>query len=283
MTDEKRSDEPPTETEGQPSLQTPMAPSAPDQHEVRDNADSRPQDEEKETIKLEKQIRSGERWLIGISAASVIINIVIALIYYGQLRQMRTATEKARISADAAKSAADTASAALKSSDLAFQIQQRPYMVSTIPHFNNPPSAGQRVRASITLKNIGKTPANYVDVNLRIRYYRVTQSPERYRRFIDSNFSKLRVEAETGREKQLGRKDVAPGDTFFFTTDSPIPLSPEEAKTLQTDIGEFTVFYMGVVTYNDSFKNLYNTEFCYFFFGTDLVTWHICDSNNTIK
>lgn len=58
--------------------------------------------------KIENEIRSGERWLIAIGIASVLLNGVIGLIYLGQLRQMRIATNEATKSSDvAAKSLAE--------------------------------------------------------------------------------------------------------------------------------------------------------------------------------
>lgn len=66
------------------------------------------------TEELEKDLRNGERWLIGIGIATVIINTTIAFIYWGQLREMREATKSARLSADAADKSAKTADATLK-------------------------------------------------------------------------------------------------------------------------------------------------------------------------
>lgn len=39
-------------------------------------------------VNIERDIRGGEKWLIGIGIATVLINSVIALIYWGQLRRM---------------------------------------------------------------------------------------------------------------------------------------------------------------------------------------------------
>ena len=69
---------------------------------------------ESESVKLEKDIRSGERWLIGINATSIILSVAIALIYYGQLKEMRKATKASVKAANAAASAADTADKTLK-------------------------------------------------------------------------------------------------------------------------------------------------------------------------
>src|SRR5258708_29041415 len=55
-----------------------------------------------QTEQVEKDIRTGERWIIGLGVATIVINTVIALIYYGQLKEMRKATEAATKSANAA-------------------------------------------------------------------------------------------------------------------------------------------------------------------------------------
>jgi hypothetical protein len=47
--------------------------------------------------------------------------------------------------------------------------------------------------------------------------------------------------------------------------------------------GALNFFYVGIVKYTDAFDGKYETEFCYFYFGSDPKTWHICDSHNIIK
>jgi hypothetical protein len=93
MPNENERDTPSTKPDGQSLPGSPMAPLTPQQDKMGKSSKNPPGDEESATIKLEKDIRSGELWLIGISAASVVLNAVIALIYYGQLRQMRKATD----------------------------------------------------------------------------------------------------------------------------------------------------------------------------------------------
>lgn len=78
---------------------------------MTENSKSGTAGNENSTIEL---IRTGEYWLIGINAAAVILNIIIALIYYGQLGEMRKATRASEKAATAAASAALTADATLK-------------------------------------------------------------------------------------------------------------------------------------------------------------------------
>jgi hypothetical protein len=129
---------------------------------------------------LREDIRSGERWLIGLGIATVVINSAIALIYLGQLRQMRKATAASRDAANAATSAATTADQTLKhmvatdkaTSDaalVAFKEEERAYVSVSTAQMSNPPTCsfpqvnGLRVCADIHFVNTGKTPA----VNIR--------------------------------------------------------------------------------------------------------------------
>lgn len=78
--------------------QPPADPSAPPQP-----SGENPNSNEGTTRKLEEDIKSGEKWLIGIGIASLLINSIIAWIYWGQLREMRKATEAATQASQTAK------------------------------------------------------------------------------------------------------------------------------------------------------------------------------------
>jgi len=56
---------------------------------LKQTADS----QEQNPNQVERDIRTGEKWLVGIGIVSVLVNFFIAWIYLGQLHQMRTATE----------------------------------------------------------------------------------------------------------------------------------------------------------------------------------------------
>ncbi len=84
-----------------------------------------------------------------------------------------------------------------------------------------------------------------------------------------------------GRYGPLARADVAPGERPFSTAVNETPLSSAELIDLQT--GALTLYLTGIVRYTDGFDGVYQTEFCYFYFGADPRTWHICDSHNTIR
>jgi len=59
-------------------------------------------DDQDRTERLEGDIRTGERWLVGFAAAGVIVNVLIFCVYFGQLTQMTEATKAATKSANTA-------------------------------------------------------------------------------------------------------------------------------------------------------------------------------------
>jgi hypothetical protein len=248
-----------------------------------------PDGEENKSVQLQRDIRSGERWLIGINAASVIMSIVIALIYYGQLREMKKSTKAANDSAVAAKSAADTADATLKSSQKSFEIDQRPYIVTEIPQFSgNGLVADKDIQANITFKNIGRTPALKYFVNASLlRYDPSPKGPKgqaRFKRFLNSAFDELKSKDTIGRKEidaSPTEQDIAPNATQFSTNANLIVIPTKEFPRITTS--DITLFYVGVASYTDAFGGKYRTEFCYFYFGTNPSTWHICDAFNTIR
>jgi hypothetical protein len=128
MPNENHTDTPSADPERQPPPQSPMTPAAPQENKMGEQSSGRSDDKNNRTVKLEEDIRNGERWLIGVSAAAVILNAVIALIYYGQLKEMRKATKASQKAAIAATSAATTASNTLQFARDQFRIEQRPYL-----------------------------------------------------------------------------------------------------------------------------------------------------------
>jgi hypothetical protein len=124
---------------------------------------------------IEEDIRSGERWLIVVGILAVLVNGLIAAIYYGQLTQMRQATKATQqtaytacVSAQIARGALLEAqaesegtrqmirssgyqAAAATQSEVAFIEPQFPPVV-TVP-------LGHRISIPLTFINIGKTDA----------------------------------------------------------------------------------------------------------------------------
>src|ERR1700734_980727 len=115
MTNEQSGNNPPSDPDGQSLPQLPVYQAAPHQYKLGNEAERGPTNKEGDAVrKLEEDIQTGERWLIKIGAAGVIMNVVIALIYFGQLKEMRKATRASEKAATAAANAADIADRTLK-------------------------------------------------------------------------------------------------------------------------------------------------------------------------
>jgi hypothetical protein len=196
-----------------------------------------------------EQIRIGERWIIGIGVASVIMNIVIAFIYYGELKEMRKATVAAVAAAGAAKKAAEVADSTFKNQQQSFQIDQRPYVVAETPIFSgNGFAADKPITANITLRNIGRTPARRIANTVILKRFdplRKGQAggTEKFVRFIDAEFASLRT--RNGQSRQTIEKfktgtDIAPGGNIFTTNDNLLIIPTREFPKTQT--GAISVF-----------------------------------------
>lgn len=182
----------------------------------------------------------------------------------------------------------DAASASRESNTIILEssrIDQRPYLVTTVPIFVEPPSAGKEIKANVTIKNIGKTPAVKILTELTLKPFHASKTDRRpYIAFINSTFAELRRKTVVGREeiKRTGAEhDIAPGGDFFSTNQNSVVIPIADFPLVRT--GEITIMYTGIISYTDSFNGNHATEFCYQYFGTDAKTWLICDSNNSIK
>jgi hypothetical protein len=73
-------------------------------------ANSRAKNQKRDSNDLAQAVKVGERWLIGINGSLLLINLLIAFIYYQQLSQMRIATEATRKSVDLASDSLEISS-----------------------------------------------------------------------------------------------------------------------------------------------------------------------------
>lgn len=226
------------------------------------------------------------------AVATVVIAVLTAFyVHYSraQWQVMRDQLPELQKSAAAAKSAAETADAALKSSQKSFEIDQRPYIVTEIPQFSgNGLVADKGIQANITFKNIGRTPALKYLVNVTLLRYdpspKGSRGQARFKRFLNSAFNELKSEDTVGRKEidaSPTEQDIAPNGTQFSTNQNVIVIPTKEFPRITTS--DITLFYVGVASYTDAFGGKYRTEFCYFYFGTNPSTWHICDAYNTIQ
>lgn len=222
-----------------------------------------------------------------------IIGIALLAIYTGYTIKMYYANKEAADAAQegsaAASNAARIAGNSLLLSQTSFQIEQRPYVVADIPEFVVSPIAPGKIRASVTFKNIGRTPA--IKIKLQIALLRLypakRETPggvEKFIAFMEASYQHLlhKLDASaTEKYAEMARQDLAPNASQFSTAELKGPLSATEIPLLQTS--DLTLFYIGVVRYTDAYKGSYETMFCYFYFGNDPRTWHICDNHNIIK
>jgi hypothetical protein len=180
------------------------------------------------------------------------------------------------------------ASAGIVSIALGFyewRTDQRPYVtIDGAPQFVIAPNiSGSAISANIYLKDSGKTTATKAVWVVDLLPYRATSRPA-FLAFVENSFKDLerRREALTsGRAHELNR-EISSGTSVFSTMNSRA-LSSSELTDLEKCDGSFILLSIGIVTYQGDFLGKYQTEFCYFFVGTDPKVWHICDSHNTVR
>lgn len=239
----------------------------------------------------------GKKLRDGIDVAIIVVQIVglVVLIFYTsfaalQWHEMKKAAKATQDAAAAATSAANTANQNLINSKESFQIDRRPYVVAEMPEFVVLPTvAGTGTSANITFKSIGKTPAIRMKSQIALlRFHPLKKTPrgtEKVVRFMQDNFQILEDKIDAGNKEKysdLARQDLAPNATRFSTANLEEPITAQEIADLQK--GELLLlFYIGVVRYTDAYNGSYETQFCYFYLGTEVKTWHICDNHNVIK
>jgi hypothetical protein len=298
MTNHEDTDTPTKNPDSQPSPQSPApaTPPTPPQHEVRNDSTEGTHSQEDTARELAREFRWVEFAQLIVNGVLVVVGIYALCIYNGQLKVMRGQLGEVikqfpeiQKSANAAKSAAETANATLKSSQKSFEIDQRPYLVSQIPEFFEPPAPNKEIYANETIKNIGRTPALKRITSISFTRYD-PGSRGKFIKFLKSEFNKLRATNEAVSKEMeanasivpYNEADTAPQDSYFATNPNSIKLSEKELQNLR-DAKEITLFYLGLVNYQDSFGNRYETQFCYYYFGRYIKTWHICDSHNIIR
>lgn len=189
----------------------------------------------------------------------------------------------------AAQSAAKTASDTLRDYQESFRIEQRPYLIASPPAFadKTPIASDSNLRTNISFANIGHTTAfnffNVTDIKL-VRGISPRIAEEKLEGKFDALFKKwIEPTMTTGQ----GKIDIAPNNYNFtskeLTNEKLSSVTPSYIKS-----GATIVVFFGTLKYVGfrSDKNPgveYQTDFCWFFFGDDIRTWHLCGNHNTIR
>ena len=226
-------------------------------------------------LKLGNDIKSGERWLIGVGIATLLINSIIALIYLCQLKQMREATKAtqdavgvARDTLTASEQAAarqtidnDNASKAaklrddrtakvaadsLRASIVNFHQEQRAYLIPGVPEDT---SGYGLVRFPIL--NLGRFTAKHI--------------------VITSHFERRNVDLNTGQQTLVDRRDastssvatIPPSDTPFFYMMTFIPQKRSNDYSADLAAGTTNIIARGVITYDSGFGESDSIVWCY--------------------
>ena len=192
MPDEKDGQEPTGDANGQPPPPPPIEPTV-EQRLVALESKSYAYDKKYNGGDLAAAVRLGEGWLIAINAGLLIANIVIACIYYGQLKQMRIATgltreavtvasntltetqasntRQAILTDKARESSESTAAKSLQATIDTFHREQRPWVSINVLRPDSPEAAQFRSPLSygisgkfsdsvvVVIRNTGRTPA----------------------------------------------------------------------------------------------------------------------------
>ncbi|MGA8030116.1 MAG: hypothetical protein WB992_23460 [Bryobacteraceae bacterium] len=203
-------------------------------------------------IKLEQDLRDGERWLISIGVASVLVNLLIAWIYYGQLGEMRKSTKAATDAVVAAQQSGQSARDAIRQARDQFKDEQRPYLWLTNNGFGNPdflalsayPGHGQ-ILWTYHISNYGKSPAR--DVGL-LDWIKIDDGP-----FVLS-YGMRQQGSHSG--------PIPPGGEIIATVISSRITSREFAADTSPTKQGGTISIRAHIVYSDSYGANYETGIC---------------------
>jgi hypothetical protein len=217
-----------------------------------------PGGEENKSTKLEQEIRSGEVWLIRITFASVVVNLIIASIYYGQLIQMRKATKAAQDAARAAQVASCVASDTLKSNKEQFKIEERPYATIEYAKFDSPlEQAHSPALIKLGFRNSGRTPAlqTTFDLDAFVAGVRIKQIP-----------------------RDFSAAFVIPPDRVNETSMNIWINKPGDFEGIRD--GTRRLVLKGTIHYTDIFNEWHPTAFCAVYDSLVNKGWVFCPGND---
>lgn len=184
-----------------------------------------------------------ERRQYRVQATIAVVGALSVVIYGFQLYEMRKATEATTVAAKAAQDAVELARESA-------QIDQRAWVVIKAASFDKAISAGDPHTLNLVMTNIGKTPANNVDI-----YFWTAISDE-------TDPDKL-PRPESSQHPSQG---VAAPNVDIMVPASPVKLNAEQVAALTT--GTLKYFAYGHISYRDVFGKKHTTKFCLFNYPT---------------
>lgn len=211
---------------------------------------------------LVSAVKTGELWLIAINGSLLIATIVIACIYYGQLTEMREATE-------ASTKASNTAAETLSNTIEQFRIDERAWIaIERVERI----SVGPSFRYKLYPKNLGKTAAHSIVVSAA-RNMQGSIS-------IGSDavgMSRLQDKTIVSKHPPIplenpGPKTLAPGATAInpFVIDGQAPLWD----------GRWVSYLIGRIDYADDFGIKHWTKFCFYVGEANGELWNCTEGND---
>jgi len=245
MPDENKRDDPTTNPQAQPPLQSPVTPATPLQGALPDSGEGNANEEKNEAKELAREFRIAEKWVIGTNIVLAVIGIIALCIYYGQLRVMRGQLgeiikqyPEIKKSADAAKSAADAAT-----NQTILMKQQLIGTMSSSFVLNGPELVGNKVR-------IGWAKTGQVI------------SPEFHASFhvSEASFPSLKQSWES----QLYNIGMKPMPSSFSDKYEIPDFAPSDR---QFPTQKHTIIVKGEFSFDDGFGQIFNRQFCTVYFG----------------
>lgn len=195
---------------------------------------------------LENDVRVGERWLIGIGLAALVMNGFIAWVYWNQFKEMQKATEATRH--------------AVSDSNRNFRSDERAWVGITFPNVDfQRESIGKVFEVPMVVTNTGKTPAQHINIKgvvsiVHDRIGNIDIPPSD----ITHGFSLVRIELlqpnQTIKDWPLAALDTSGPTKPVITT-----------KVIVDHIGNasYTVVIHGRITYEDIFGYKHWLTFCH--------------------
>jgi hypothetical protein len=183
MPDEQPTKPPSGNPDGQPLTPTPFE-AAIEQRIVALEAECRSQQDKEPPSKLLDDVKTGEWWLIGINGLLLIATIIIACIYYHQLKEMQKATKATQqsayascLSAELARSTlleiqsggADTHKLAIGTLTQAAAATRAEAALMKLKFDDLNPPEPYTVGSKVSIENVGKSAALDVRIEFEVR------------------------------------------------------------------------------------------------------------------